>query len=136
MAKDSVVMYGSGQWAIPNAMCYGIIRNGPIDGSFVENHITFRKGKTNVGHAPGRSKRYAVFRYAISVFSRAVRDHEERSDELVMHGFEPAHTRCMDQQSRVQHPPADRQNRDSRHIENPFPLAVPGYRLNKEHETK
>ena len=45
-------MYGSGQWAIPNAMCYGIIRNGQVDGSFVENHTTFRKGKTNIGHAP------------------------------------------------------------------------------------
>ncbi|MDH5381043.1 MAG: molybdopterin-dependent oxidoreductase, partial [Cyclobacteriaceae bacterium] len=36
--------------AIANSICYEIINNGWVDSKFVENHCSFKKGKTNIGY--------------------------------------------------------------------------------------
>ena len=44
---------------------------------------------------------------------RAVRRPEDQGDVVLDHGVQPAHARCLVQQHGLQHPPADRQDRDA-----------------------
>ena len=50
MAADQSFLFNpQTDLALANAICYEIIENGWVNNSFVENHCTFRSGKTNMG---------------------------------------------------------------------------------------
>ena len=36
--------------AVANAICYEIIRNNWVNGDFINKHVSFHKGKTNIGY--------------------------------------------------------------------------------------
>lgn len=51
MAADkSFLMAPQSDLAIANAICYEIIRNGWVNRRFLEEHVVFKQGKTNIGY--------------------------------------------------------------------------------------
>ncbi len=49
-SDKSILFKPQSDLAIANAICYELINNGWVNNSFVEKHITFNKGKTNIGY--------------------------------------------------------------------------------------
>lgn len=49
-ADKSILFKPQGDLAIANAICYELINNGWVNKSFVEKHVVFRKGKTDIGY--------------------------------------------------------------------------------------
>ncbi|MGE3802700.1 MAG: molybdopterin-dependent oxidoreductase [Candidatus Kapaibacterium sp.] len=51
MAADKSILFApQTDLAIANAICYEIIRNGWVNQEFVANHVSFKRGKTNIGY--------------------------------------------------------------------------------------
>jgi len=51
MAADrSILFRPQTDLAVANAICYEIIRNGWVNWDFVKKHVSFHKGKTNIGY--------------------------------------------------------------------------------------
>ena len=51
VAADKSIMFApQTDLAIANAICYEIIRNGWTNQEFVANHVSFKRGKTNIGY--------------------------------------------------------------------------------------
>lgn len=51
MAADKVMLFKpQTDLAIMNAICYEIVRNGWVNERFVERHVAFKAGKTNIGY--------------------------------------------------------------------------------------
>jgi len=49
-ADKSIVFNPQTDLAVANSICYEIIRNGWVNQSFVDQHCSFHKGKTNIGY--------------------------------------------------------------------------------------
>ena len=50
-ASDKLIIFKpQTDLAVANAICYEIIRNGWVDQDFVNKHVSFHKGKTNIGY--------------------------------------------------------------------------------------
>ncbi len=51
MAADKVMLFKpQTDLAILNAICYEIVRNGWVNQAFLDKHVTFKAGKTNIGY--------------------------------------------------------------------------------------
>lgn len=51
MAADKVMLFKpQTDLALMNAICYEIVRNGWVNERFVERHVAFKSGKTNIGY--------------------------------------------------------------------------------------
>ena len=51
LASDKSILFKpQTDLAVANAICYEIIRNGWVNRSFVNKHVSFHKGKTNIGY--------------------------------------------------------------------------------------
>ena len=48
-ATRSILFTPQSDLAIANAICHEIVRNGWVDRDFVENHVSFKRGKTDIG---------------------------------------------------------------------------------------
>jgi nitrate reductase NapA len=49
-ADKSILFRPQTDLAVANAICYEIITNGWVNGDFVSDHVSFHKGKTNIGY--------------------------------------------------------------------------------------
>lgn len=49
-ADKSILFTPQTDLALANAICYEIIRNGWIDEGFIQRHVSFHKGKTDIGY--------------------------------------------------------------------------------------
>lgn len=49
-ADTSILFKPQTDLAVANAICYEIINNGWVNWNFVNEHVSFRKGKTNIGY--------------------------------------------------------------------------------------
>lgn len=51
MAVDRSILFApQTDLAIANAICYEIVRNGWVNWEFVRNHVSFKRGKTDIGY--------------------------------------------------------------------------------------
>ena len=135
MAADQTMLFApQTDLALANAICHEIVRNGWVNQAFVEKHVSFHEGKTNIGY--GLEDNFAFKDEAKTHHVRALpgaaaglhagegraplgragpghpvprlalRRPEAEGDELLVHGVQPAHARHLDQQPRLRHPPA------------------------------
>jgi len=49
-ADRSILFHPQTDLAVANAICYEIINNGWVNWNFVNEHVSFKKGKTNIGY--------------------------------------------------------------------------------------
>jgi nitrate reductase (cytochrome) len=49
-ADKSIIFKPQTDLAVANAICYELIKNGKVNKDFVEKHVAFKKGKTNIGY--------------------------------------------------------------------------------------
>jgi nitrate reductase NapA len=49
-ADRSILFAPQSDLAVANAICYELVRTGRIDRAFIDKHVTFKKGKTNIGY--------------------------------------------------------------------------------------
>ncbi len=49
-ADKSILFKPQTDLAVANAICYEIIRNDWVNWNFVNEHVSFHKGKTNIGY--------------------------------------------------------------------------------------
>jgi len=49
-ADRSILFTPQADLAIANAICHEIVRNGWVDRDFVERHVTFKRGRTEIGY--------------------------------------------------------------------------------------
>ncbi len=51
LAADKSIMFNpQTDLAVANAICYEIVKNGWVNQDFVNKHVSFHKGKTNIGY--------------------------------------------------------------------------------------
>ena len=66
MAADRTLLFlPQTDLALANAVCHEIIRNGWVNGAFVDKHVSFHEGKTNIGY--GLEDRFAFTDEAKSI---------------------------------------------------------------------
>ena len=120
--------------AIANAISHEIVRAGKINQDFVDKHVTFKKGTTDIGYGldgepapkiedevielPGVPEVSRALHAGVRGRSergsggddpsvgRLVRRSGQESGEPLVYGDEPAHPGHLDQQPGLQHPPA------------------------------
>ena len=140
MAADrSILFLPQTDLAIANAICHEIIRNDWVNMAFVRDHVSFHEGKTSIGY--GLEDKFAFqdepkaitferYRDLLADYTPekvehlsgvparehplprlALRRPQAQGDELLVHGVQPAHARHLDQQPRLQHPSARREDR-------------------------
>ncbi|MEE4242831.1 MAG: molybdopterin-dependent oxidoreductase, partial [Desulfopila sp.] len=51
LASDTSILFKpQTDLAVANAICYEIVKNGWVNRSFIDKHVSFHKGKTNIGY--------------------------------------------------------------------------------------
>ena len=127
MAADrSILFKPQTDLAIANAICHEIIRTDAVHEVFVRDHVSFHEGKTNIGYGledkfafKDEPKTIDLARYRELLADYSVEKVEALSGvparELrylaALYADQPAHARDVDQQPRLQHPPAGGEDR-------------------------
>ena len=140
-ADKSILFKPQTDLAVANAICYEIIRNDWVNWDFVNKHVSFHKGKTNIGYGtedhfkfkdkaetvdleeykefledytPEKVEKISGVRQRHQIFGLALRGSGQEGDLLLVHGHEPAHPGNLDQQPGLQYPSAGGQDLHSR----------------------